>query len=264
MWGWVLGAVGALTILIVASPLVFVVALVVLITAIIGLRRGTKTWLRLGSRKIAIGVTAGAAGALLIAGSMSAALTSPGGVAPPTADGVRLVDDTGSGGPRNPDVMPTPTPTPTPTPVTTTREEVVTEPIAFERTSYEDANLPRGQNPITVAGQSGERSLTYLVTLVDGVETGRVIVSDVVTVQPVTEVTAIGVYDPPPPPPPPPANPGGGCDPNYADACVPIASDVDCGGGSGNGPAYFHGVARVVGADIYDLDRDGDGLACEP
>lgn len=54
-----------------------------------------------------------------------------------------------------------------------------------------------------------------------------------------------------------------GCDPNYADACVPIASDVDCGGGSGNGPEYLHGTAVVVGQDIHGLDRDNDGLACE-
>jgi hypothetical protein len=53
------------------------------------------------------------------------------------------------------------------------------------------------------------------------------------------------------------------CDPNYSDACVPIASDVDCAGGSGNGPKYFSGVARVTGTDIYDLDRDNDGYACE-
>ncbi|WP_336633322.1 MULTISPECIES: Excalibur domain protein [unclassified Microbacterium] len=59
----------------------------------------------------------------------------------------------------------------------------------------------------------------------------------------------------------PPADDG--CDPNYADACVPIASDVDCAWGSGDGPAYFDGVARVVGRDIYGLDRDGDGWACE-
>lgn len=31
------------------------------------------------------------------------------------------------------------------------------------------------------------------------------------------------------------------CDPNYSGACVPIASDVDCEGGSGNGPAYVKG-----------------------
>jgi shikimate kinase len=53
------------------------------------------------------------------------------------------------------------------------------------------------------------------------------------------------------------------CDPNYAGACVPIASDVDCAGGSGDGPAYVQGPVYVVGADIYGLDRDGDGIACE-
>jgi len=59
--------------------------------------------------------------------------------------------------------------------------------------------------------------------------------------------------------------PGSGkrCDPNYAGACVPIASDVDCAGGSGNGPAYVQGPVRVIGTDIYDLDRDGDGIGCE-
>lgn len=41
--------------------------------------------------------------------------------------------------------------------------------------------------------------------------------------------------------------------------CVPIASDVDCGGGSGNGPAFVYGFVKVVGSDIYDLDRDNDG-----
>jgi hypothetical protein len=59
-----------------------------------------------------------------------------------------------------------------------------------------------------------------------------------------------------------PAAPSG-CDPNYSGGCVPIASDVDCAGGSGNGPAYVSGPVRVVGSDIYGLDRDGDGLGCE-
>lgn len=52
------------------------------------------------------------------------------------------------------------------------------------------------------------------------------------------------------------------CDPNY-DPCVPVASDVDCAGGSGNGPAYVQGPVRVIGRDIYGLDRDGDGIGCE-
>ena len=53
------------------------------------------------------------------------------------------------------------------------------------------------------------------------------------------------------------------CDPNYDGACVPVASDVDCASGSGNGPAYVQGPVYVIGSDIYDLDRDGDGVACE-
>ncbi len=54
-----------------------------------------------------------------------------------------------------------------------------------------------------------------------------------------------------------------GCHASYEGACVPVASDVDCAGGSGNGPAYVRGPVRVVGPDVYDLDRDGDGVACE-
>jgi hypothetical protein len=53
------------------------------------------------------------------------------------------------------------------------------------------------------------------------------------------------------------------CDPNYGGACVPIASDVDCEGGGGNGPEYVSGPVEIVGDDIYDLDRDGDGVGCE-
>jgi|GEM_PF-2438276 len=61
----------------------------------------------------------------------------------------------------------------------------------------------------------------------------------------------------------PPAEPS--CDPNYSGACVPnvYPSDVDCAGGSGNGPYYVQGPVQVIGTDHYGLDRDGDGTACE-
>lgn len=52
------------------------------------------------------------------------------------------------------------------------------------------------------------------------------------------------------------------CDRNYS-GCVPIATDVDCMGGSGNGPEYVRGPIEVIGKDIYGLDRDNDGIACE-
>jgi hypothetical protein len=56
--------------------------------------------------------------------------------------------------------------------------------------------------------------------------------------------------------------PAQNCTPGYS-PCVPIASDVDCAGGSGNGPAYVDGPIRVTGDDPYDLDADGDGYGCE-
>jgi hypothetical protein len=51
------------------------------------------------------------------------------------------------------------------------------------------------------------------------------------------------------------------CTPGYS-PCLPPASDYDCRGGTGNGPKYS-GPVRVTGSDPYDLDRDGDGRACE-
>lgn len=59
-----------------------------------------------------------------------------------------------------------------------------------------------------------------------------------------------------------PRPPGSSCDPNYS-GCVPIASDVDCAGGSGNGPAYVQGPVTIIGRDVYGLDSDGDGIGCE-
>ncbi|MFL5896951.1 MAG: hypothetical protein ACJ76D_00565 [Solirubrobacterales bacterium] len=45
--------------------------------------------------------------------------------------------------------------------------------------------------------------------------------------------------------------------------CLPPASDYDCEGGSGDGPAYT-GTVEVTGTDIYGLDSDSDGIGCEP
>ena len=53
------------------------------------------------------------------------------------------------------------------------------------------------------------------------------------------------------------------CDSNYSGACVPIASDVDCASGSGNGPEYVDGPVYVDGDDIYGLDNNNDGVGCE-
>ncbi len=55
------------------------------------------------------------------------------------------------------------------------------------------------------------------------------------------------------------------CTPGYR-PCIPLkASDVDCHGGSGNGPRYTkrNVVYRVTGSDRYRLDADRDGWGCE-
>lgn len=56
----------------------------------------------------------------------------------------------------------------------------------------------------------------------------------------------------------------GGCDPNYSGACVPIASHVECAGPGRAGPLVVRGPFRVTGTDLYQLDPDGDGIACGP
>jgi hypothetical protein len=67
----------------------------------------------------------------------------------------------------------------------------------------------------------------------------------------------------PDPPPPPPPLPSSGPDCQGYDPCLPPGDDVDCAGGSGNGPRYVNGPVRVTGSDPYGLDGDGDGIACE-
>lgn len=69
---------------------------------------------------------------------------------------------------------------------------------------------------------------------------------------------------PAPAPRPAQAAPASDCHANYTGACVPIASDVDCEGGSGNGPAYVRGPVQVIGKDVYGLDSGGEpGVGCE-
>lgn len=148
-------------------------------------------------------------------------------------------------------------------PVTTREEIKETEAIAFEKVNKDDSALDKGVTSVATEGVDGVRTKTYRVTYVDGKETGRELIKNEVTKEPVSEVTHVGTREPyvPPAPNPAPQAQQSNCDPNYS-GCVPIASDVDCAGGSGNGPAYT-GMVQVIGSDIYNLDRDGNGWGCE-
>ena len=107
------------------------------------------------------------------------------------------------------------------------------------------------------------------------------------TVEPVTTTAPPTTAAPPTTPPPPSRRPrptyaepepapepepaaaaaasGGRCHSSYEGTCIPPdVSDADCAGGSGNGPWYVQeSNIRVVGPDVFDLDRDGNGIGCE-
>jgi hypothetical protein len=132
-----------------------------------------------------------------------------------------------------------------------TRTRVVEErqPISYRTRTVDDPSAAKGVRAVRTRGVAGSKTLTYEVTEVDGRRTAKKLLRTTVTKRPVTKVVAVGTRA------------QSRCDPNYS-GCVPIASDVDCAGGSGNGPAYVSGVVKVIGDDVYDLDRDSDGYGC--
>jgi hypothetical protein len=83
---------------------------------------------------------------------------------------------------------------------------------------------------------------------------------------PPSETTSSGAYTTTPPPsltsplsPPAQAQPAASqCSPHYSGGCVPIADDVDCEGGGGNGPAYVQGPVNVVDEDGVAASSTGD------
>ncbi|MFC4222247.1 G5 domain-containing protein [Lysinibacter cavernae] len=220
---------------------------------IYGLVRGRVELFRVRSRKVAGILTAVSFVALVVSAPLSAAGDNRDNQAVP------LVATA------SPSATPSSSPTPTkitPTPVIKTTTLTETTAVPFEEQTVEDPTMLVGTTAVRVTGIPGVRTITYTVVLTDGKETARSITSDAITTAPIHAVTAVGTQQPAPAPAPVQEAPAG-CDPNYSGACVPIASDVDCEGGSGNGPAYVRGPVYVIGTDLYDLDRDGDGVACD-
>jgi hypothetical protein len=143
-------------------------------------------------------------------------------------------------------------PTQAPRPAIQKRLVTETRSIPFATRTVNDSTLAEGTRVVRTRGVLGIRTLTYEVTLTNGVQTAKRLVRSAVTRAPVTRVIAVGTKTAP------------SCHPSYTGACVPIASDVDCAGGSGNGPAYVEGPVRIIGPDEYELDgRDNDGIGCE-
>jgi hypothetical protein len=123
--------------------------------------------------------------------------------------------------------------------------------IPFKTMRVNDSTLSKGSTRVRRRGVRGVKIFTYKITFRNGIQVHKELIRTVIARAPVTRVIAVGTKE------------TQQCDPNYSGACVPIASDVDCAGGSGNGPAYVQGPVQVVGTDIYGLDSDGDGIGCE-
>jgi hypothetical protein len=145
--------------------------------------------------------------------------------------------------------------TPQPAASVVVRTATLTKAIRYRTVTRRDPDLDQGETRVVRDGVPGVLRLTFRVTYTDGRRTARELVAKRTVREPVDRVVAVGTRVAPPA--------GAGCDPNYTGACVPVDSDVDCAGGSGNGPSYVEGPLRVVGDDVYELDRDGDGIACE-
>jgi hypothetical protein len=138
VWLWVVIGLVGVAIGIVLSPLFTLISLAVMITAIVGLVRGTPTWLRLRSRRAALAVTAAAAAMFMVTGSVTTVLF------PSDSELVAA-----EGAPPSATAAPTPSPTPSVTaePV----DEEITD-VAFEgeTTTVADAGATADQTALAV------------------------------------------------------------------------------------------------------------------
>lgn len=108
-------------------------------------------------------------------------------------------------------------------------QATVTE-VPFEQVVEDTDALYRGQSETAVAGVAGERTAVHRVVLVDGVEESRVLLSDGVTREPVTEVVRRGTKERPAPRPAPAparaASSSGGSAAAPAPATASVGGDV--------------------------------------
>ena len=145
---------------------------------------------------------------------------------------------------------------------TTPRGKVVVEkvekrlPIPFASRTRRTAKLEKGARQVAQRGRDGVRLKVWRVTTTKKGETvSRELLRTEILRKPVPRITLVGTRVA--------SRPAAGtCNLSYS-PCVPSASDVDCSGGSGDGPSYVAGPVRVLGSDPYDLDSDGDGWGCD-
>lgn len=68
----------------------------------------------------------------------------------------------------------------------------VTEPVAYETETIQDANQKVGYSLVKTPGVNGEQNVTYEIVIQDGKEVSRTKINSIVTKQPVPEVEVVG------------------------------------------------------------------------
>ena len=138
--------------------------------------------------------------------------------------------------------------------IAVTRTDVVTteEEVPYTTTQTYDGTLPKDTTVVRVEGRNGKKIIKTEVKTRDGVEVSRALISEEITVPPVSKIVAIGTkvtgtqkretkLE---------------CDVNYK-PCIPLVrSDLDCD------DLGFR--VEIVGEDVHNLDEDdADGIGCE-
>ncbi len=73
------------------------------------------------------------------------------------------------------------------------KTESVTETLAFTAETKEVQTIPRGETNLIQNGADGEKTVTYQIEYINGVEVTRTVTEETITKEPVPEITELGV-----------------------------------------------------------------------
>lgn len=236
---------------------VMLVSMVLLVTAVYGVAFRRTTWLRLPRKRSTAAIGAGIALVVMVGSTSAYGATHPTEAEPVVAAATHSFTSQPSSRahafvsehttvPRpshtpKPTQTPKPSQTPKPTPVVLVKTVTETVAIPFSNTTVQDAARAKGTSVVTTPGHAGVQTKTWRITTTNGVETGRTLVSDVVTTRPTAQVTSVGTFVAPPPPPPVQSTCTNGtyvnsagttvCRPEVSDS-APAGATAKCGDGT--------------------------------
>ncbi len=137
IWAWLLIALGAVLATVFLSPVVAVVAVVVLITAVVSLVRNSRTWLRFRNRRFAMGAIAASAVVVVASGSLTGVLVSQAADRPTAA----VV---------TPQATAEPAATPSATVLSETIDDISAQPFTGSLATVTDATTTSGRTALAV------------------------------------------------------------------------------------------------------------------